>query len=98
MISEPEWYEIRTWTEDNFGFVPENARLNIIKLLDWLDNYSEALMDMVNQHCQGQAGLVVDSGLSANEDAFFLLEDDKLLEETSTPNQYRLLWKNIQAK
>ena len=98
MIDGPEWHETRTWTKDRhgFGFVPERARHEIVKLLDLLDCYSDALMDMVNQHCQIDDELVADSGLSANECAFSLLASNGLLEETNGPGRYRLLWENLQ--
>ena len=94
----PEWHEIRAWTRDDlsFGFVPSRACRAIIKLLDLLDNYSEALMDMVNQHCQVEPGLVADFALSANEDTFYLLERDGLLEKTEQTGRYRLLWENLE--
>ena len=94
----PEWHEIRAWTRDDlsFGFVPSRASQAIIKLLDSLDGYAEALMDMVNQHCQIEPGLVADYALGANEDTFYLLESDGLLERVEKTGRYRLLWENLE--
>ena len=101
MTIGPEWHNIRAWTKDkySFGFVPERARHEILKLLDWLDDYSAALMDMVSQHCYypGKvSGIVMDYALSANEYAISLLEDDGLLEQIGDTAVYRLLWENLQ--
>ena len=97
MTNGPEWHEIRAWTRDDytFGFVPDRASEAILKLLGWLDIYLDALMDMVNQHCQVEPGIVMDSALSANEETFYLLERDGLLEKTGETGRYRLLWENL---
>lgn len=55
----------------------------------------EALMDMVNQHCQDlrDPELVHDGALSSNEDAIFLLIERGFAEPRG--KGYRLLWDKL---
>ena len=56
----------------------------------------EALMDMVNQHCQDprDPDVVLDGALSSNEDALFLLVEMGYAKDLGR-GRYRLLWEKL---
>lgn len=75
-------------------------------MIDWKDNFPcdlrvvEALMDMVNQHCQIKVRgkyYVHHMCLSANENAFDVLEDLGLLRKGKPKGCYTLQWKKVES-
>jgi len=99
--AEVEWMRqceegIRCWAEGE-ALLRRKAEAEVERLRAKQTEYVDALMGMVCQHCQiDKPDLYMTMGLSANEDAIGLLEDDGLAERLPGKLwRWRLCWDKL---